>query len=123
MSPQDGLVIRVSQYNAAVLECSAVGIPRPTIRWLVSRNGQNSTLSTNGSVTILEPVQFDNYPLSSGRGLVLAVNSTLVINETLDADSGTYYCEAMNDPGRDRQGIELEIQGECDFSYEDTVSR
>ncbi len=123
MSPQDGLVIRVSQYDAAILECSAVGIPRPTIRWLVSRKGQNSTLSTNGSVTILEPVLFDNYPLSSGRGLVLAVNSTLVINETLDADSGNYYCEAMNDPGRDSQGIELEIQGECDFSYEDTVSR
>ena len=111
MFPPDGSVVRVNQYDSAVLQCLAVGIPRPTISWFVLRDNQNVSLSTQDTVIIADPVLMDNYPLSSGRGLVLAVNSTLVVNETVDQDSGMYYCVASSLPGNDSQGIELEIQG------------
>lgn len=109
--PADGLLMKVNQYAEAVLQCSAVGIPRPSISWFVLRDGQNVSLDTGSTVTIREPLESDDYPLDNGRGLVLAVNSTLVINETLDQDSGTYYCVANSSPGTDSQDIELEIQG------------
>ena len=101
----------MNQYDVAELECSAVGIPRPVISWFVSRDNQNVSLTTGGSVTIDDPVPSDNFPLISGRGLVFAVNSTLVINETVDGDSGRYYCVANSMPGSESQGIDLEIQG------------
>ena len=110
-------MVRVNQYDVAELECSAVGIPRPVISWLVSRDNQNVSLTTgdpvtiDGSVTIDDPVPSDNFPLSSGRGLVFAVNSTLVINKTVDGNSGIYYCVANSLPHSDSQGIDLEIQG------------
>ena len=96
-------MVRVNQYDVAELECSALGIPRPVISWFVSHDNQNVSLTTGGSVTIDDPVPSDNFPL--------AVNSTLVINKTLDGDSGIYYCVANSLPGSDSQGIDLEIQG------------
>ena len=117
MFPADGLVVKVNQYDIAELECSAVGIPRPQISWLVLRDNQNITLTTGGSITINDPVLSDNYPLSSGRGLVLAVNSTLVINETVDEDSGVYFCVADSMPWNDSQEVELEIEGKIFLVY------
>ena len=108
--PEDGLMIKVNQYDVAELVCSAIGIPQPLIDWLMFNDNKNITLITNDSVTISEHVQL-NYSLSNGRGLVLAVSSTLIISETLDGDSGRYYCFANSTQGSDSQEIDLEIQG------------
>ena len=107
----DGTVVTVNQFQSAVFQCSAVGIPPPQFMWVRDRGNQNETLTSSATITITDPVQED-YQLSDNRGSVFIVNSTLTINEALDGDSGRYFCVASSVPGSDSQEIELVVQGE-----------
>ena len=111
VSPMGGTVVTVNQFQPAVFQCSAVGIPPPQFMWMRDRGNQNETLTSSATITITDPVQED-YQLSDNRGPVFIVNSTLTINEALDGDSGRYFCVASSVPGSDSQEIELVVQGE-----------
>ena len=112
MSPREGTVVTVNQFQPAVLECSATGIPPTQFVWMRTREDRNETLLNFTSITIRAPLSENNYLLPSDRGVTFRVNSTLVINEALDGDSGVYFCTANNIPGSAVQNIELVVQGE-----------
>ena len=107
----DGTVVIVNQFQPAVLQCSAVGIPPPQFMWMRDRGNQNESLTSSAIITIIDSVQV-NYQLSDNRGLGFRVNSTLMINEVLDGDGGRYFCVASSVPGSDSQEIELVVLGE-----------
>ena len=111
VSPMDGTVVTVNQFQPAVFQCSAVGIPPPQFMWMRDRGSQNETLTSSETITITDPVQEDFYQLSDNRGSVFIVNSTLTINEALDGDSGRYFCVASSVPSSDSQEIILIVQG------------
>ena len=107
--PQELSVVVINQFQPVMFVCSAVGIPAPKFVWMRTRGNQNETLSDTLSLTI-SISESDNYQLENNRGLVFRVNSTLVINEAVDYDSGSYFCVANSTPG-DSQEFQLLVQG------------
>ena len=100
-----------NETNPISLECSASGIPAPTISWF-RVNQPRSTLLTNGTQSLISPPQVDNtYELPGGRGTAFLVTSTLTIPATQDEDSGQYACQAVNEFGNETREFELIVQG------------
>ena len=96
----------------ATFECSATGVPAPAIRWFRSQNGTPiELLQTNPNINISDPVQIDNYVLSNGRGLAFAVNSSLILLEASDSNSGLYVCIAINVAGNNTRVFQLTVHG------------
>lgn len=83
----------------AVLECLAVGSPKPKITW--NKNGKPLTLSK--------------------RHFLAAENQLLVITDTILDDSGIYECEMSNGLGNERGRSQLKIVYVAEISYEDVV--
>ena len=111
VSPMNGTVVIVNEFQPVVLQCSAVGIPFPQFMWMRDRGNQKESLTSSATITITDSVQEDYYQLSDNRGSVFIVNSSLMINEVLDGDSGRYFCVASSVPGSDSQEIILVVQG------------
>ena len=94
----------VNETETVTFECSATGIPGPSISW--SRNG----------VELSGPrVMFgDSIPTNISRGsdgeYVWLVSRTLQLANTRDDDSGTYTCNATNSAGNVYQPFELIVQ-------------
>ena len=110
LEPEESTTITVDQFISAMFDCSAAGIPPPTISWLrVYDNGTTEELS-GGRYILLDPAQDDTYILE-GTGTVSQVNQTLNLSTTFDSDSGTYRCVASNAAGSDTQDFELVVQG------------
>ena len=90
----------------ALFECTASGIPAPTISWY--RNG--TELSGNSHITL------SNHTASTlvqvDGGMVYNVSRTLMLADTRDADSDNYTCVALNIVGNDSQEFELIVQSE-----------
>ena len=109
--PTDGFTLTVNETEVALFECTATGIPAPTISWF--RNGtelsgdSHITLSNHTAPTL---VQGDG-------GMVYSVSRTLMLSDTRDDDSDTYTCRATNMAGSDNmirtaeQDFELVVQG------------
>ena len=115
VEPDSNTVITVNQSTVAEFDCSAVGIPAPTISWFrVYDNGTlvNLTSDVDSRVMLGEPEQDDQY-LLEGQGIVSQVNRTLVLMNSADSDSGTYRCVATNAASQDGniQDFELVVQG------------
>ena len=99
--PMANFTYTINETNSITFECSASGIPAPTISWL-RINQTMSTLLTNGTRSLISPPQVDNtYELPAGRGTAFLVTSTLTIPVTQDEDSGQYACQAVNDFGNE----------------------
>ena len=113
LEPDEGTVITVDQFTPALFDCSAAGIPPPTISWFrLYQNGTTEELTMAGDprVTLLSPDLDSEYDLEN-RGIVIQVNRTLNLSTTFDSDSGTYRCVASNEAGNDTQDFELVVQG------------
>ena len=99
----------------ALFECTATGIPAPTISWY--RNGTklggdtHITLSNHTTPTL---VQGDG-------GMVYSVSRTLMLADTRDDDSGTYTCRASNIVRSDTQDFELVVQSELNIFCSDCM--
>ena len=101
----------VNETNPVTFECSASGIPAPTISWF-RINQTVSTMLTNGTQSLISPPRVENtYELPGDRGTAFLVTSTLTIPATQDEDSGQYTCQAVNDFGNETREIELIVQG------------
>ena len=75
-------------------ECTATGIPGPNITWRRDNDSSefNNTLEprvTLGMQTIPEPV-------STSIGTIFTVSRQLNLSNTVDSDSGVYFCQASN---------------------------
>ena len=93
----------VNETERVVFECSAVGIPAPTITWY--RDGVEVM---DNRVVIPEPMSMD-YVRMDGQ-TVVRVTRILQFEDTADADSGTYTCNATNNAGEDEMEFELVVQ-------------
>ena len=110
LTPVINFTYIVNESDSVTFNCSASGIPAPTISWL--RVGQN------GSATNIDDTRFsisqsqvdDNYELPDGRGTGFLVTSQLAISITQDEDSGQYQCLAENDVGNTTREFELVVQ-------------
>ena len=112
--PLDGQLYTVNEGDPVTFTCSATGIPPPEITWM--RNGSPFDQS-NTRVTLSDPRMPE--PFSSDGGNIYFVSRNLTLDNTVDADSGTYTCVASNrnavDP-TDMQNFELFVRGEgCPF--------
>ena len=81
-----GYVINVT--DPVTFECTATGIPPPTIQWF-----RDGVLLSSG-VMLGEPSQ-TLVPAPSGTGMNYQVERTLTFT-TAATDTGTYTCEASN---------------------------
>lgn len=82
----------VTEGNAAVLTCTAIGDPIPIQTW--SRNGNRLTSGARYQI--------------SGSGSVLTVQQV-----TESQDEGVFTCHASNEAGNDTTAITLSVQGRC----------
>ena len=105
-SPTDGFTLTVNETEVVLFECTATGIPAPTISWYRSgtelSGDSHITLSNHTAPTL---VQGDG-------GMVYSVSRTLILADTRDDDSDTYTCVADNIVGNDSQEFELVVQSE-----------
>ena len=110
----DGFTYTVNENDPVTFTCSATGIPPPEITWM--RNGAPFDQS-NTLVTLSDPTMPELF--STGGGDIYFVSRNLTLDNTMDADSGTYTCVASNgnavDP-TDVQNFELFVRGE-DFPF------
>ena len=100
----------VNEADTVTFECSATGIPSPTITWL--RNGMELNNMTNSHVTVGDPIEMDFTRDNDGE-TVSTVTRTLNLVNTTDGDSGMYTCMASNDanPNNDTEVLELVVKG------------
>ena len=77
----------VNEADTITFECSATGIPPPTITWL--RNGMELNDTTNSRVTVGDPMEMDFLRDNDGE-TVSMVTRTLNLVNTTDGDSGMY---------------------------------
>jgi len=111
VSPPDGNVVTVNQFQSVVLQCSAIGIPPPELAWMRTRENLNQTITNSTSFAISTTNQQALYQLENGRGEVFRVDGSLTINSAVDYDTGSYFCVANSTPGSDSQEIQLVVQG------------
>ena len=96
-----------------MFECSASGIPAPTISWFRINGNVSTVLVENTKYLIAMPQVDDAYALPNGRGTAFLVTSTLTIPVTQDEDSGQYACQAVNDFGNETRAFDLVVQGKA----------
>ena len=111
LTPMEGFTYIANETDTVIFECSASGIPAPTITWF--RVDQTIfTMLTDGAQSLIPPPQVnETYELPGGRGTAFLVTSTLTIPVTQDEDSGQYACQALNDFGNETRAFDLIVQG------------
>ena len=87
---------------AVTFQCTATGIPAPSIIWY--RNSTDLSSSSDPRIEVGSPSQ---QLLSSG---VYQVTQTLIITNTADSDSGNYSCVGNNTAGNDTVQFQLIVQ-------------
>ena len=107
----DGFTYTVNKTDPVTFTCSATGIPPPEITWMRNEAPFNQS---NIRVTLSDPTMPELF--STGEGSIYFVSRNLTLDNTMDADSGTYTCVASNgnavDP-TDLQNFELFVRGEA----------
>ena len=101
---KDGVYI-VNETFSVTFNCSATGIPPPTIQWL--KNNSILNVTANSSRFLL-----GNATVSETPGEVSMVTRMLTINNAMETDNGTYTCVANNSAvsGEDQEDFELYVQ-------------
>ena len=87
--------------------CVVVGIPAPNISFY--KNGVLLDQSTDPRITLTD----NSVPLDflTSNGTVFLVIRILTLDNTMDADSGTYTCVASNAAANVTRDFELFVQG------------
>jgi len=95
--------------DAATLNCSATAKPRAEIQWMRDGMMLGNTIDDFTKVTILYDVQGDCTITSPPSECVLT--STLMLTDTIPANTGQYVCNASNPAGSDMEAAWLTVQG------------
>ena len=112
--PMDNFTLTVNETEVALFQCTATGIPPPTISWY--RNG-TELLSGDSRITL------NNHTtptlVQGDGGMVYSVSRTLMLADTVDDGSDTYTCRASNIVENDNQDFELVVQSELNIFCSD----
>jgi len=106
-------VYTVNETDPVIFTCSATGIPPPEITWM-----RNGVPFSNSQVTLSNPTMPGIY--STDGGNIYFVSRNLTLDNTMDADSGTYTCVASNGNAVTpsvTQDFELFVNGMHRFSW------
>ena len=97
-----------------MFECTATGVPGPTIAW---RSNASSNFSEDSRVSLGVPTT--PAPVSTPNGTIYSVTRQLSLTGTRESDSGVYYCEASSGEEDDLNvelSFELFVRGKV-FEY------
>ena len=92
--PDPNFTFTVNESNPVTFECVATGIPPPSIYWL--KNGTLLTDFMDYSSRVTLSNHTDPEEVETLDGIIYSVSRTLTLNNTVNADSGTYACVADN---------------------------
>ena len=112
--PVENFIYTIDEGLTVTFECSASGIPAPTITWfrLVGNMSTELNKDIDNRVSISDPPTVDDsYEPPDGRGTVFLVTSQLTLSQSNDNDSGMYSCQAGNEFGNATREFELIVQG------------
>ena len=111
----DGFTYTVNENDPVTFTCSATGIPPPEITWMRDEVVLNE--SVDSRISLSNPSDPETVPTAGGN--IFSVSRNLTLDNTMDADSGTYTCVASNGNAvtpTDVQNFELFVRGEgCPF--------
>ena len=108
MFPPENFIETVNETDSVTFACVVVGIPAPSISFY-----QNRTLltqSTDQRITLTDNCVPQDFQIATGT--VFCVSCNLTLDNTTDADSGTYTCVASNAATNVTQDFDLVVQGE-----------
>jgi len=111
--PPVNFIYFVNETDPVIFTCSATGIPPPEITWM-----RNRVPFSNSRVTLSDPTMPELY--STDGGNIFFVSRNLTLDNTMDADSGTYNCVASNGNAVTpsvTQDFELFVNGMHRFSW------
>ena len=109
--PPENFTETVNETDSVTFVCVAVGIPAPGISFY--QNGTLLDQSTDQRITLIdnsEPQEFQ-----TATGTLFHVSRNLTLDNTTDADSGTYTCVASNAATNVTQDFELVVHSEETF--------
>ena len=98
----------MNETDSVTFVCVVVGIPAPSISFY--RNGTLLDQSTDQRITLID--NSDPQEFQTATGMVFHVSRNLTLDNTTDADSGTYTCVASNAAANVTQDFSLVVQGE-----------
>jgi len=113
ITPTETFTDTVNETDSVTFVCVVVGIPAPRISFY--RSGEIVDESTDMRITLTDNSEPQDF-LTSG-GTVFLVSRNLVLDNTVDTDSGTYTCAASNVVANTTRDFELVVQGEFLFIY------
>ena len=109
--PPENFTETVNETDSVTFVCVVVCIPAPNISFY--QNGTLLNQSTDQRITLTYnsgPQEFQ-----TATGMVFHVSRNLTLDNTMDADSGTYTCVVSNAAANSTQDFELIVQGEKVF--------
>ena len=106
--PLENFTETVNETDSVTFVCVVVGIPAPSISFY--RNGTLLNQSTDQRITLTDNSRPQEFQIATG--MVFHISRNLTLDNTMNADSGTYTCVASNAAANSTQDFELIVQGE-----------
>ena len=106
--PPDNFIETVNETDSVTFICVVVGIPAPSISFYQS--GTLLDQSTDQRITLTGNSEPQDFQIATGT--VFRVSRNLTLDNTTDADSGTYTCVASNTAANVTQDFDSVVQGE-----------
>ena len=106
--------VTVNEGMPVTFECTATGIPGPTITWRRENDFSEFNDALNSRITL--GIQTTPVPISTAIGTIFSVSRQLTLSNTTDSDSGIYFCQASNgeeDVLNTEIPFELFVAGAC----------
>ena len=110
--PPENFIETVNETDSATFVCVVVGIPAPSISFY--QNGTLLDQSTDWRITLTDNSEPQDFQTATGT--VFLVSRNLTLDNTMDADSGTYTCVASSTAANVTQEFDLIVQGEKVFT-------
>ena len=110
--PPDNFIETMNETDSVTFICVVIGIPAPSISFY--QNGTLLDQSADQRITLTDNSEPQYFQTTTGT--VFRVSRNLTLDNTMDADSGTYACVASSTAANVTQEFDLVVQGEKVFT-------